>query len=96
MNIFDQIDIGKDELEKLKEEVLRLDWSERKKDVTDPPLVVGGAHHLQMKIVEDVLDKSRFQITFRIIDEPGYKETHSDLERIGVFFRHLFPELKTF
>ncbi len=81
--------------EKLKMEVLRLDWSERKKGVTDPPLVVGGAHHLQMKITEDNVDKSLFQITFRIIDETGYKETDTDLERIGVFFHRLFPELKT-
>ncbi len=80
--------------EKLKVEVLRLDWSERMKDVSDPPLVVGGAHHLVMRIAEDPLDKNFFQITFRIIDEPGYKETHGDLERMGAFFRRLFPELR--
>jgi hypothetical protein len=78
--------------EQLKDEVLHLDWSERKKDVKDPPLVVGGAHHLVMRISEDPLDKTLFQITFRIIDEPGYKETHPDLERMGRLFNHIFPE----
>ncbi len=81
--------------EQLKEEVLRIDWSERKKDVTDPPLVVGGAHHLAMRIAEDPLDKNSFQVTFRILDEPGYKETHPDLERMGRFFNQIFPEYRT-
>jgi hypothetical protein len=66
--------------EKLKDEILRLDWSDRKKDINDPPLIVGGAHHLQMKIENHPLEKNLFQICFRIIDEPGYKEIHPDLE----------------
>ncbi|OLS15861.1 MAG: hypothetical protein RBG13Loki_0501 [Promethearchaeota archaeon CR_4] len=79
--------------DKLKEEVLRLDWSERQKDINDPPLIVGGAHHIQMKIENHPIDNNFFQITFRITDEPGYKENHPDLERMGRFFRRLFPEL---
>ena len=81
--------------EKLKEEVLRLDWSDRKKGINDPPLIVGGAHHIQMKIENHPLEKDLFQIRFRIIDERGYKEIHPDLERMGRFFRRLFPEFRS-
>jgi len=83
-----------DRFEQLKEEVLRLDWSERKQDISSPPLAVGGMHHLKMTIAESPTDRDYFRITFRITDEPGYKETHPDLERMGRFFNKLFPELR--
>ena len=87
---FDNID----RFEQLKDEILRNDWSERAQDVSKPPVSVGGMHHLKMTISESPTDKDYFRITFRITDEPAYKETHPDLERIGRFFNKLFPDLR--
>lgn len=75
----------------LQAEVLRVDWSDTEKDLRDIPLVVGGMHHLRMTIAPNHVNPGRVDITFRITDEPGYREDHPDLKRIFQFFHRTIP-----
>ncbi|MHA1731006.1 MAG: hypothetical protein ACTSU5_03640 [Promethearchaeota archaeon] len=80
-----------DAIKLVQEEVLRMDWSDGRKDLRDIPLVVGGMHHLEMRVVPNHKDREKLDITFRIVDEPGYPENHPDLERVSRFYNRVVP-----